>query len=231
MSSCPDCGAEAPSTAAHCPDCGAALDGTPTSASSDVVAGFVAGLLALVVGFAITAVAANTEENRQLVEDLLSSTGPGGVSLSQFLPEWYQVIGWVFLDSHQVEVSASVGDEFGNADWIGEYVGRLIPAAGELQLVPPVLLVTAGFLLASRGNRQSLVDAGRAGATVFVGYLPGIVLLLLVTSFEVVLPVIDVLVLEIAPHYGQALLVAGVGYPVVFGGLGGLVGYGVDRLQ
>ena len=234
MPSCPACGAEIPETATYCPDCGAALDGTAedvdsASLSSDAVTGFITGFLAVGIGFLLTAVVADDEENRELAAELLASTGPGGVSISRFLPEWYQIIGWVFLENHQVDVSVRVGEEFSNGDWIGTYADALLPAASELQAVPPLLLLCAGYFVASRHRRTSPLDAFVSGATVTAGYLPGIITIVVIATFEVVLPIVDIVAIEIAPHLGRAILIAGIAYPVIFGGIGGLLTFIVER--
>lgn len=188
----------------------------------DVVAGFVAGVFAFVVGFTVTALGADPGEEIELLEGLLPADEVSGVPVSTFLPEWYQVLGWEFLANHHVDVSVEMSGGLERAEFVAEYVDTLLPTASELQLVPPVLLLAAGFLVARRHPREDALDAVRAGATVVVGYLPGIAVVLSVASFEVVFPVGDVVLLEVSPDLGKGV-VAGLAYPVVFGGLGGVL--------
>lgn len=229
MPYCPDCGAETETGATRCSDCGASLpagDDHATAAGGwrDVVAGFVAGVVALVAGFAAMAALSDARENRELVEQLLPSDGPAGVAVSQLLPEWYQALGWVFLENHQVDVSVSINDTFGDAGWVSEYAETLLPSASELQFLPPLLLAVAGALVALRRPRESPVSAARAGAFVVAGYLPGIAVLASVAAFEVVI-LGDIVIVEIAPDVGQAILVAGVVYPLAFGAGGGALAF------
>ena len=198
------------------------------SFGSDILGGFVGGVLAFVLGFVATALLTEADENLELAEDLIASTGPGGVAVSEFLPEWYQVVSWVFLENHQVSVSVSVREELGG-DFVGEYTETLLPAASELQLLPPLLLAAAGFLVARRYSRTGFADAALAGATVVIGYLPGILALLYVASFEVVVPVFDAVVLEVSPALAQTVLIAGLAYPLVFGALGGLLAFAIEE--
>lgn len=235
MPYCPSCGEAVDDTAAYCSVCGSSLDDADphtearTSFATDAFFGVLGGALALLVGFATTALLAESRENAELARELVSASGPIGVAVSEFLPEWYQVLAWQFLADHQVDVSASVGEEFGNGDFVAEYTQLLLPSASELQVVPPLLLLIAGFLIAWRRSRTGAFDAARAGAMVVLGYLPGILLLLWVATFQVIFPVGDVVLLEITPSLVQGVVIAGVAYPVLFGGLGGLLAFFLDR--
>lgn len=231
MPYCPSCGEKTGRDAASCPACGSPLDsGTRfSSLGSDVLLGVLAGFLAFVAGFAAMALLSDARENAELVENLVDATGPVGISVSQFLPEWYELLSWVFLANHHVDVSATVGDELGTGAFVADYTETVLPTASELQLLPPLLLTGAGFLVASHRSRSTLLDAVRAGGTVVLGYLPGILLVLSVATFQVVFPVGDVVLLEISPDFGRAIVIAGLGYPLVFGGFGGLLAFAIDR--
>ncbi|MDS0474497.1 hypothetical protein [Natrinema sp. 1APR25-10V2] len=119
----------------------------------------------------------------------------------RFAPAW-KVAGWLFLDGH------AVGTRFD-----GRTVDAVSLAGVEfLYLVPPLLLVAAGALVAvtsaSTTRRQGLVD----GATVTVGYLLFVVVFAILTQHG-----------NVRPTLLRALVVAGVAYPVAFGGLGGIL--------
>lgn len=235
MSYCTTCGTETDAGATHCKTCASppiVTDGGRDGGGwlADIAGGFVGGLAALVLGFVATAVVADASENRELVEELIQAAGPAGVSISQLLPEWYQVLSWQFLADHQVGLSVELAEGFGDGgDWIDQSTEALLPGPSELQLLPPLLLLGAGFLVAWRRSRRGPVDAGRAGASVVAGYLPGMAVIAYVASYEVVLPVVDIVLLEIQPDFVWAVLVAGIAYPVVFGGLGGLLALAVDQ--
>lgn len=232
MPYCPACGAETAEGAAHCPACGSPLAsadgyGVP-SRLTDIAVGFVAGLLALVVGFTATMLFSDTNEGRELAEEIANSSGPASVALSELLPEWYHAVSWTFLENHHVDVSASVGEVLGSVEVVGTYAEMLLPSASKLQVLPPLLLVGAGVLVALRRPRTGPADAVVAGATVVAGYLPGIAVVASVATFEVAV-LGDIVLLEISPDVGRAVLVAGVVYPLVFGGLGGLLVLALDR--
>jgi hypothetical protein len=230
MPYCPACGAETTEGMAHCPDCGSPLaDGQAVpSRLTDIAVGFVAGLLALLVGFAATMMLSDANEGRELAEQIANSSGPAGVALSELLPEWYHAAGWEFLENHHVDVSASVGEVLGSVEVVGTYAEMLLPSASALRALPPLLLVGAGVLVALRRPRTGLADAAVAGAAVVVGYLPGIAAVTAVATFEVAV-LGDIVLLEISPDVGRSVLVAGMAYPLVFGGLGGLLALALGR--
>jgi hypothetical protein len=232
MPYCPACGAETAEGAANCPDCGSALasadgHGVP-SRLTGIAVGFVAGLFALGAGFTATMLFSDTNEGRELAEEIASSSGPAGVALSELLPEWYHAVSWTFLENHHVDVSASVGEVLGGVEVVGTYAELLLPSASKLRVLPPLLLVGAGVLVAFRRPRSGPADAAVAGATVVAGYLPGIAVLTSVATFEVAV-LGDIVLLEISPDVGRTVLVAGLAYPLVFGGLGGLLALALDR--
>ncbi|MFC7058058.1 hypothetical protein [Halovenus salina] len=132
----------------------------------------------------------------------------------------------MFLENHHVAVSATAGDLFGSGV-ASEYADTLLPAASGLQILPPLLLAGAGLFVTSRGVYSSWFDALLAGTTVTLGYLPCIVTITVVSSFEVT--VFGTTLVEIAPDFARTVLVAGVAYPLVFGGIGGLCAFGLAR--
>lgn len=236
MPRCPACGAETADGQSRCPDCGSLLATPPDSRSTrtrrvrDLAVGFVTGVIALVVGYLATLALSDTGENREAIEDIVESDGPAGAVLAELLPEWYHVAGWLFFDSHQVDVSVRVGEVLGDAAWVGEYAETLLPTASELQMLPPLLLAAAGALVALRQSRASPVDAALAGATVVVGYLPGVTVVATVALFEVTV-FNDIVLLEIGPAFGQAVLLAGLVYPLVFGVAGALFVFALRRIS
>lgn len=235
MSPCPGCGTETVDGQTHCPDCGSLLAtqtedrGARYRRTKDIAAGFIAGVGALVVGCVTTLTLSDAGDRRGAVEEIVESDGPAGAVLGEFLPEWYHVAGWLFFDSHQVDVSVRVGEALGGAAWVGEYAETLLPTASELQILPPLLLAGAGAIVALRRSRAGPADAALAGGTVVVGYLPGVVAVAAVATFEVTV-FNDVALLEIGPAFGEAVLFAGLVYPLVFGVAGGFLGFVLGRL-
>jgi hypothetical protein len=119
----------------------------------------------------------------------------------RFVPDW-KAAGWLFLDSHQV------GLQFD-----GRHLNFVSFAGVEyLILVAPILLVVAGALVArwsaSDTRRQGLVD----GATVAIGYLVFVAVFATLVQHA-----------NVRPRLLRSVVIAGVVYPVVFGGLGGFL--------
>lgn len=193
-----------------------------------MAAGAVAGMGALVLGFVTAVALVDPGEHRERVAEVVGPDGPAGTALSGLLPEWYHVAGWLYFDSHRVDVSVSVGETLAAPAWVDEYAETLLPTAAELQVVPPLLLVSAGALVALHRSRTGPVDAALAGATVVLGYLPGVAVLAAVAAFEVTV-LGEVALVDVRPAFRQAVLVAGLAYPLAFGCAGGLLGYAARR--
>lgn len=225
MPDCPACGTTTETE--RCPDCGAVVAAGQTPSLREFAVGFLAGVVAFVLGFVGTALLSDARESREAVENLLGPDGPPGVALSELLPEWYHVLSWELLENHQVAISARAGDLFGGGV-ASEYIETLLPGPSAAQILPPVLLVGAGVLVASRNTHTGPAESTAAGATVAVGYLPGIATIAAVTTFEVTL--FGATLVEIEPDVLKAVLIAGISYPVFFGGVGGLCAFGLARV-
>jgi hypothetical protein len=162
----------------------------------------VTGVVAYAVGVALTWVLAGTRAAR------LTVGGPFGGSV----PDWKAVV-WVFYDSHFVgtrtpEVFGPGGGLIGGGDLV-DTVALL--DVEFLYVVPVVVLFAAGAFVAAGAEPTDPRDGLRTGLTVVTGYLPPVVLGLLVATEG-----------GVAPSPLRALVVAGVLYPVALGGIGGL---------
>lgn len=169
---------------------------TPGTAVLGATAGVVAFALGLLVSFFAGAPTAGR---------VLRSFVPLRDAGAHLAPAW-KVGAWLFYDAH------FVGTRVGDAGMVAD----LVSMAGVefLYLVPPVLLLLAGggvaLLVGAADPRRGLV----AGTTVAVGYLLAVVVLLPLVGFA-----------GIGPVALRAAVVAGIVYPVAFGGAGGaLVG-------
>ena len=131
-------------------------------------------------------------------------TGPAP---TEGLPGW-KAVGWLFYNAHGVGVrfvdaGAPVGVDFVEASG-----GALAP----LYVIPPVVLLLAGGIAAVSAGETALKRAAIAGATVVTGYAT--VLLLGSLLFGATLG-----------GYAAAPalpLLSAVGYPLVFGAMGGV---------
>lgn len=136
--------------------------------------------------------------------------------------------GLVFFNSHFVDHYANYHE--GTPTMFGPPSSNFVrdgwPADGvpltDLHLlVPVVTLVCAGAILA--WQRQSAMDAplqsAKAGAHVVAGYCPLVVVGAVALRHDHAY--------TIGPYLGEAVLYAGVAYPLVFGGVGGLLVFAI----
>lgn len=164
------------------------------------------GLLAYLAGYAVVVVAGGAGLVEALHRATVAVDGRQVSLYAALVPEGAtpgpgQVLGWLFYGAQLVEPRV---------------VLALGPAYAWLFAVPPLCLAAAGGLAARRGGHGTAWEAGVAGASVVLGYLPAIVLGSLLL-FRV--PA------EGAPTAGPDVLLAllvGIGYPYLWGGLGGV---------
>jgi len=127
------------------------------------------------------------------------------------IPAW-QAVGWLFYDAHFVAFTyPGLGG--------GRTATNLIPNGNAPQLlyvVPPIALLIAGYLVARYAGSVGPGGGAIAGAAVVIGY--------------VVLSVIGVFAFRVTsgnawvgPDVVTGILLAGVVYPVVLGGIGGAI--------
>ncbi|WP_418282217.1 transporter [Halorubrum sp. DTA98] len=126
------------------------------------------------------------------------------------IPAW-QGVGWLFYNAHFVDTEIP---GFG-----GTRVENFIAASDDgtltlLYLVPPVLLLGAGFAAAFVADVDDLGDGVPIGALVTVAYLP----LAVVGAVAFAYSIGDG---SIRPDLVTAVLLAGVVYPALFGAVGG----------
>ncbi|MFW6153562.1 MAG: transporter [Halobacteriota archaeon] len=180
----------------------------PTPSRSTAIAGFVGGIAAFIVGYAITYLWRGRSIERtiqpiEVVLDLLQAEPIGA----------WRVVGWLYYSAHFVDTRITARFGPGQATF---YVDLVREGGGNLELlylVPVVALLLAGLLVAWSARPDSLGEGAVAGATVALGYLVAVVVGLVVFAHA-----------GNRPDPMPAILVAGVLYPVVFGGVGGAIG-------
>ena len=145
----------------------------------------------------------DVEESFQPIEQLLA------VFEAEPIGTW-RAVGWVLYSAHFVDlrVVTSIGG-FESVSYVdlvreGSYTPEL------LYLIPPLVLVVAGFLVARRVEPTLLSESAMTGATVAIGYAAAVLAGLYLFSYENTHP-------ELVP----AIVIAGFLYPVVFGAIGG----------
>ncbi|WP_435183401.1 transporter [Halobellus sp. EA9] len=170
-----------------------------------VLYGGVGGLLSYLIGYALTyAVTGQQIANSFAARILEIATGDPGT---------WKLVGWVFFNAHFV--TTEIPGLFGSS--AVNLVGRGDTFPGWLFLVPPVLLVLAGALVAVASRSDDLLSGAVGGATAVVAYLP----LSAVGAFFFAISVGDT---DAGPTLVTAILLAGIVYPLVFGAVGGALG-------
>ena len=132
---------------------------------------------------------------------------PGSGSSVGF-PAW-KSMGWAFYSIHNVSVTP--------ISQLSEVLGGGIVPTPVAYLIPPVVLVGAGYYIAKDSDTGSYVDAASWGATVALGYLPLCFIGVFLTSHTTE----GFMSLTISPDFTTAVLLAGVIYPALFGAIGG----------
>ncbi|GAB3037711.1 hypothetical protein [Natronobiforma cellulositropha] len=178
-----------------------------TRFSVPVAAGALAGAGAWIVGLLVSAVVTLSAVREDLRVIVIEEVTGSRI-------DW-QAVGWLFYNAHNVDT------EVPRISLLSSGYQNFLTGGEEtlwyLFLLPPVALVAAGALVAVRARHESRspADTALAGATVAVGYAPLCIL-------GIVLFAVDVGSATIRPDPLMAVLLAGVAYPLVFGGLGGL---------
>lgn len=167
----------------------------------------VAGVALFLLGYLLTYLVKIGDVNEALETPLvdLSAVAP---------PAVWQVIGWFFYAGHNVQVTLS-GTLGGSTTWTT--LGLDVPTW--LLLLPVGLLLVAGFATVRYAEIRRPGRGAMSGALVALPYLVCVVLLGILAGWTASPG--GTASLRIAPHLITTVFVAGVGYPVVFGGVGG----------
>lgn len=164
-----------------------------------------AGVASFLVGYLVTFL--------WVGRDVESSLEPIEAVLTLFEAEpigAWRVVGWVFYGAHFVDTQIVAG--------IGpiETAVYVNPAAEggfqALYLVPPLLLLLAGFAAAYLADVDELLDGVKYGAAVTAGYLVVVGIGIVAFAYG-----------DTSPDPLFALVLAGIVYPAVFGSIGGAV--------
>ncbi|SDQ33455.1 hypothetical protein [Natronobacterium texcoconense] len=186
-----------------------------TNAASDrlpYLEGAVAGILAWLVGYTSTFLVVAGDIRESPLHRFVEAFDGGAAT--------YEMVGWVFYNAHQVETL------FSDLPLVGSHVTTFI--GGEngftvaLYAVPAGLLLAAGIGLASYRRPSTPTDGLLVGLTALPGYL-------LLTVAGVFLFEVTVGGASGSPDTLPAIGLAGLVYPAVFAGAGGVLGTILDR--
>lgn len=179
-----------------------------SASSSDttppIVPGAIAGVFAWLVGYVFTYAITGTDLRESGLNAIIEFTG--GESAA------YELVGWVFFNAHFVDVVYTGIGQGLPASFVGGEEGFTVL----LFLVPPALLFAAGLGL----GRYYGVTGPNRGAITGVLVVPGYLVL---SVFGAFLFRVSALGATGEPEFLTAILLAGIIYPLVFGGLGGAV--------
>ena len=224
---CSRCGTEISQNSQYCSSCGTSLSEGGLQRDSDslvsglesrveeferrgypVRRGAIVGGASFLLTYVLMGVAALLSSDSSL-----SEFTEGGISI----PIW-KIAAWVFYSAHGAEVQVSVG---GSSAGVG-----FVPSPFAYVL-PPVVLIAGGYLLAKQPGRADFEEIVKRSATIAVGYS----LLAIVGVFVSAYSVTVLVDFSIEPDPVTGIALAGVLYPVVFGLVGGTVFHKLAQIQ
>lgn len=171
-------------------------------------AGAAAGAVAYVVGYIVTYLwqSGSVEQSLQGYNAVVEFFGGDPV------PVW-QAVGWLYYNAHNVAFTTpALGSGRTARNLVADGNAPML-----LYLLPVVVLLLAGFVVARNADAVDADAGARAGVTVTVGYLVLAVVGLVAFRYSVGDSSVHV-------DYALGVLLAGIVYPVVFGALGGVLG-------
>lgn len=126
----------------------------------------------------------------------------------------WQSVGWLFYNAHFVE---TVVPWFGGPELVNFVAEGDGGASTLLYVVPPLLLLLAGVGVATVARAETPTDGALAGVLPVLGYLPAAALGIVAVTYGVGDGAVH-------PDWVTGVLLAGLAYPVVIGGVGGAIG-------
>lgn len=141
------------------------------------------------------------------------------------VPAVWKVVGQTYYVMHNVDMTASFSTpQQSQSVPIDPTTGVNVVWDPWLLIVPALSLLVAGYLAAQSGVARSAEDGAKTGALVVAGYLPAVILGVFLTQWNLELTRFGTTwSVTYGPNLLQSVLIAGVVYPVVGGGIGGYV--------
>ncbi|MFW5956183.1 MAG: hypothetical protein ACOCQY_02155 [Halorhabdus sp.] len=182
-----------------------------------ILGGSVGGAVAYILGYVVTGLVKSNQVQNEYGEIL------GQFAEFEGLPAAWQVAGWIYYAAHNVEVVL-------DATITGQSISRAVPITeGALweawfPVVPLIALLIAGYVVAYRSDAPSVTEGFTAGASVVLGYgllaIAGAFLFAWSLSVEELGAEVTV---AVGPDLAWAVLLSGLAYPIVLGGIGGAI--------
>lgn len=168
--------------------------------------GLAGGVVAWLLGYLAVYLAYGDRVRGSIGGQLLSELAGGDAT--------WKLVGWLFLNAHFVDVIFDAPVLGVRAlDLIGQEAG----AAIYLYVVPPIFLLAAGLLVGYRAGTEGLGDAVVTGFLLIPGYL-------VLSAAGAFLFEVGGGTVTAAPDPVTAILLAGLVYPAVLGGIGSAIG-------
>jgi len=197
------------------------------------------GAVAFLVGYGITYLAGRGTVESAMEEDGFLTLSAGGSSTDMVAsdfqggqispPETYNVVGWGFFDLHGADTNGQMTISGTGASESFD-LSLAFSLDSWLMVVPPVAIAACGYLAARRIGPRTPREAVVAGAKVTVGYL--VLVGVAALAFQWGQAGVESggfayaqYTIRFGPALSPSLLVAGVGYPAVFGAAGGYAAY------
>ncbi|SIS10949.1 hypothetical protein [Natronorubrum thiooxidans] len=179
------------------------------SRGSSVAASAGLGVLAAAIGYLVTYVLIVSEVREAFGDDVADWKG----------------VAWYFYNAHMVDVEASGAfGSFGGSSTVDFIAQSSASGADLLYVIPPLVLLTIGAILAVQWDVTDLGDAVVVGAPVTLGYAVVMALGALVAESSTEIEVFGVAATgSIAPEFAPALVLGGVLYPLVFATAGAVL--------
>ncbi len=186
-----------------------ATDDSTVSRGSSVAASAGLGVLAAAIGYLVTYVLIVSEVREAVGDDVADWKG----------------VAWYFYNAHMVDVEASGAfGSFGGASTVDFISQSSSSGASLLYVIPPLVLLTIGAILAVQWDVTDIGEAVVVGAPVTIGYavVMGLGALVAESSTEV-----EVFGIEatgsISPEFVPAVILGGLLYPLVFATAGAVL--------
>ena len=170
-----------------------------------VLEGSIAGLLAWILGYAVTYVLVGSEVREGTLNRVLEFMTDDEAT--------YEIVGWVFYNAHFVDTVFEGVPFVSTANFVGGEDGF----TSALFLLPPALLLVSGLTLSRYRGATDTTEGVLTGLVVVPGYF-------LATLLGVLLFQVSVGDASAAPDLAPALVLAGVVLPTVFATAGSVLG-------
>lgn len=183
-----------------------------TTLRSALVPGAVAGIAAFLGGYVLTFIVKSGEVSELLTRSLGEAQGSGITP-----PGDWQVVGWFFFQMHTVatETTLALNGQTRTSTTTGSVESWMF-------LIPIVLLLAAGFVVARRTDASEILAGAQAGAMVVAGYVLLAVVFAVLSAWSASVSAFGgTASLTIGPAFVTGVLTAGIIYPLAVGAVGG----------